>query len=88
MLAWMRRQITRERPDVVKLISYQDTEHHSGTIYRAAGWRPVEMAHSPVNWGGAAQRKPATRDRAAPILTAAKVRWEIEIQKETGQPMN
>ena len=80
MLAWMARDVARLRPDVVRLISYQDTEHHKGTIYRAAGWRPVDMASSPVNWGGNAQTKtPPSRNRAAVIAKAPKVRWERDI---------
>lgn len=79
MLAWMRRELASLRPDVVRLISYQDTEHHKGTIYRAAGWRPVLMKHSPVNWGGAAQTKtPPSRTRKTKLLKAPKIRWEID----------
>lgn len=38
MLGVMARLIRRNRPDVETLVSYHDTEVHSGTIYRAAGW--------------------------------------------------
>jgi hypothetical protein len=79
MLAWLRRDVRRERPDIVRLVSYQDTEHHSGAIYKAAGWRPAAMKKSPVNWNGDAQNAPATRLRNAPILTAPKVRWGVDL---------
>lgn len=39
-LAQMARWLRRHRPDIVKLISYQDQQVHTGTIYRAAGWKP------------------------------------------------
>ena len=81
MLSWMVREVTKMRPDVVKLISYQDTEHHTGTIYKAQGWHPVDMKHSPVNWGGAAQTKTApSRKRETKILKAPKIRWERDLK--------
>lgn len=52
MLAWMAKDIAKIRPDIIKLISYQDTSHHKGIIYKAAGWKPVDRSASPVNWGG------------------------------------
>jgi hypothetical protein len=39
MLKIMKNIIKIERPDIIKLISYQDTEVHLGTIYKAAGWK-------------------------------------------------
>lgn len=38
-LAWMVRWFKRNEPEHEHLISYQDTAVHTGTIYRAAGWR-------------------------------------------------
>ena len=37
-LAWMARYFQKHRPDIERLISYQDTAVHAGTIYKAAGW--------------------------------------------------
>lgn len=80
MLAWMARELKRERPDIVKLISYQDTEIHHGTIYKASGWKGIDRSSSPVNWGGAAQTKtPPSRIRTGKVLKAVKVRWEKDI---------
>lgn len=38
MLGWMVRELRRRFPEVVRLISYQDSDAHTGTIYRASGW--------------------------------------------------
>lgn len=81
MLGWMGREIPKLRPDINRFISYQDTEHHKGTIYRAAGWTPVDMKSSPVNWGGNAQTKTKpSRERSTKILKAPKIRWEKEVK--------
>jgi hypothetical protein len=79
MLAWMVRELKRARPDVIQFISYQDTEHHKGTIYKAAGWYPVETT-GPINWDGSAQtNKPASRPRTGIILKAPKIRWQLDV---------
>ncbi len=79
-LGWMHRHFSRQHPERERLISYQDTGVHTGTIYRAAGWTP---AH---------ESKPRVRDRSGPRVgtsrlyrsningvepdASAKVRWE------------
>lgn len=86
MLGWMGREIPKLRPDINRFISYQDTEHHKGTIYRAAGWTPVDMKSSPVNWGGAAQTKTKpSRKRDTKILKAPKIRWEKLVKIKTSR---
>lgn len=81
MLGKMRRDIRATMPNITRLISYQDEEVHTGTIYRAAGWVPA--------W----RTKPRQRDRTpnrvgtsrayrsdlnGPAPSAAgKTRWEI-----------
>lgn len=83
MLGQMARWIRREMPEVPTLISYQDCEVHTGTIYRAAGWTDAYTS------------KPRVRDRSkARVGTrrdyrsnlngvspdgAAKVRWQLEL---------
>lgn len=37
-MGWMRREIIRRYPQVVRLVSYQDCDSHTGAIYAAAGW--------------------------------------------------
>ena len=81
MLGQMRRWIRVNMPEVPKLISYQDQDVHTGTIYKAAGWIP--------EW----ETKPRVRDRSKPRVgtrrpyrsdsngaspaSAAKTRWAV-----------
>ena len=37
-LAWMARFLKQHAPTIRRLISYQDTAVHHGTIYKASGW--------------------------------------------------
>lgn len=39
MLSKMIKDIRKKYPDVTKLVSYQDTETHKGTIYAAGNWQ-------------------------------------------------
>lgn len=73
MLRIMRVLIERKMPEVCTLISYQDTEVHTGAIYRAAGWRPVVASA-----GGEWVRKNRTSGVAQ--SAAPKVRWELQIR--------
>jgi hypothetical protein len=72
MLSIMRRMIHKKFPHLTRLISYQDTEVHHGTIYKSAGW--VATNRSTVNGKGW-----NTRKRAAMQTTADKIRWEINL---------
>ena len=63
--------IQRERPDIQKLVSYQDPTYHAGTIYKAAGW---------INEGarknnGFDKSKRPWRQRKADVIPGDKVRW-------------
>ena len=69
MLGVMRRLVRQFRPNVVRLVSYQDTEVHTGSIYRAAGWTPTT-----VNADGTWNRPGRSRPQAQ--SEAAKQRWE------------
>lgn len=79
MLGWMRRDIQKRFPQTVKLISYQDMDVHTGTIYKASGWRPAEnfkpRARGWIGWGNR-PRKGRTNQNVAP-----RMRWEYEIRK-------
>ena len=82
-LAWMVRWFRRECPERERCISYQDTEVHHGTIYKAANWQIAHVG------------KKRYRDRSKPrvgtsrmyrsnintddVDAAAKVRWEIRL---------
>lgn len=72
MLSVMTRLLRKGRPELVKLISYQDLDAHSGTIYRAAGWKPtVVKKYKP--WNNAARKRPPCQS------TADKQRWEYDL---------
>jgi hypothetical protein len=69
MLGVMARLVANARPEVVRLVSYQDTEVHTGSIYRAAGWTATT-----INADGGWDRPNRSRPRAQ--SDAPKQRWE------------
>lgn len=82
MLGAMARDIRRTMPIVCRLVSYQDTTEHTGTIYRAANW------HEAARWAGGTWNRPGSRNasgtpRTRPDsngATGPKVRWEYELR--------
>ena len=74
MLAVMRRIVGREMPHIERLVSYQDTEVHTGGIYRASGWNASRIAKG-HEWGC------PSRPRDAVQSAATKVRWEINAKR-------
>jgi hypothetical protein len=70
MLGWMRRYILKHFPHINLLISYQDTECHQGTIYKASGWGNVNKSR-----GHAWTCK--TRKRNKDQSMSDKIRWEL-----------
>jgi hypothetical protein len=72
MLAWMCRDVRRRFPEIEMAISYQDTEAHTGTIYRAAGWTATALGE-----GGEWSRpsRPTRKVQSA----ALKQRWEKKL---------
>lgn len=76
MLAVMRKLIRKEFPAMRKAISYLAVDVHSGTIYKASGWKPVgEIVDARP------QRLPGSKQRATGPLqtTSRKQRWEINL---------
>lgn len=71
MLGFMARDLPKRLPTIERLISYQATEHHAGTIYKASGWVPVGYKVW-VPWSNA-------RRRGVPQTTSDKVRWELQV---------
>lgn len=65
--------INKRLPLVTKLISYQDTEVHNGTIYKAANWN-IDGVTKFNSWGN-------SRKRSKDQSTADKVRWGYTIFK-------
>lgn len=72
LLGVMRRFIRKYRPEVKCLLSYQDTSTHAGTIYRAAGWKPVGRTRFKP-WSNQQRQRPSEQARGA------KIRWEIAL---------
>lgn len=70
MLSVMRRHIQKAMPHISKLISYQDTECHSGTIYKASGWTAAGVSEG-ESWTN------KSRSRNKEQSVAPKVRWEL-----------
>jgi len=79
MLRIMAMLIKRERPDVLALMSYQDTDVHTGTIYKAAGWTPRVMSDSQSKW--AMPNRPRSN---GPASQSVKVRWELVLRSSGG----
>lgn len=76
MLRVMALLIRRDLSAIVKLVSYQDTEVHTGAIYRAAGW-----VKSRLSEGGEWSRPSRKRDGVQ--SAAPKQRWEYQLREES-----
>lgn len=70
MLKIMTMQIKKLMPHIKRLLSYQDTEVHNGTIYKAAGWEIARVSKF-VSWDEHSKR-PGKIEQSK----AEKVRWE------------
>ncbi len=68
-LAVMTRLVHKDMPEIVRLVSYQDTDVHTGGIYRAAGWTPTS-----INKDGGWDRP--SRFRVPAQSMSPKQRWE------------
>ena len=73
MLSWMRKDIKKRFPEIIKLISYQDVEVHTGTIYKASGWVLANLPNKGVDWNT------SKRKRNPAQSSAPKARWEIDL---------
>jgi hypothetical protein len=79
MLAVMVKLIRRIRPEITRLISYQDKDAHTGTIYRAAGWTAT-AEHSGGSWNRPNSKNTGGTPRTRPDRNGAigpKQRWEF-----------
>jgi hypothetical protein len=72
MLGFMQRYIKKNMPQISLLISYQDTQVHTGTIYKAANWSPVHKTKYKA-WD-------LSRTRNTAQSESDKVRWELRLQ--------
>lgn len=74
MLGFMQRYIKKHMPQITLLISYQDTDVHNGTIYKAANWIPAAKTKYGA-WN-------ISRDRNKSQSTADKIRWEYRLKEQ------
>ena len=72
----MSKWIKVNMPHIYKLISYQDTGVHSGTIYKASGWQIASKCKF-VSWSVHSKRPGKIQQSMAP-----KIRWEKQIRPE------
>ena len=84
-LGWMARWFMANEPEHEKLISYQDTAVHKGTIYKAAGWTPewttVERERDRAGNRVGTKRKYRSNLNGTDADRAKKVRWAKWIGK-------
>ena len=72
MISLMRKKIQREMPHITLLVSYQDTDVHAGTIYKASGWTAASQ-NKGTSWTN------EKRTRNVEQSLADKIRWEYRI---------
>ena len=60
-------------PELIRLVSYQDTEAHLVTIYKASNWTAAPIQTSLLDW------TTSKRKRSSLQSTADKVRWEYNL---------
>jgi hypothetical protein len=75
-LAIMARIIKESCSYINRLVSYQDCEVHTGTIYKATGW----VANGKTS-GGNGWESRAGRRGTAMQSKATKIRWELSLEK-------
>jgi hypothetical protein len=66
--------IKKRFSDIYRLISYQDTEVHKGTIYKASGWE-IGGESKGLSW------TTKSRERNKEQTMAKKIRWELLLYK-------
>jgi len=82
-LSYMAKWFRANKPKYQRLISYQDTAVHTGTIYRASGWVPGGIAKARVR-DRSKNRVGTTRAYRKNVNgpgpdASEKIRWEFQI---------
>ncbi len=90
-LAWMSRHFAKEHRDRERLISYQDTSVHEGTVYKAAGWRFDFVSKARVrdrskNRAGTTRKYRCDNNGVAPAA-AEKIRWAKDLPPPRRKPL-
>ena len=73
MIGVMVKMIHKKFPEINRLISYQDTEVHTGTIYKASNWI-IGGESEGISW------TTKKRNRNKEQTMAKKIRWELLIK--------
>ena len=73
MIGVMRKIIRKRLPHITLLLSYQDTEVHQGTIYKASGWY-FASKNKGTSWTN------NNRKRNKEQSLSDKVRWEFRLK--------
>ena len=68
----MRKLIKDKFPQIKTLVSYQDTEVHLGTIYKADNWTKV-LKTAGGAWSSLSRKRKKVQS------SALKIRWEYKI---------
>lgn len=84
MLARMADWLRANRPDIARLVSYQDTAVHHGTIYKASNWTTTWTAKARVR-DRSKPRIGTRRDyrsnlNGVDVDASEKVRWELPLR--------
>jgi hypothetical protein len=72
MIAKMVKDIKKQFPEVTRLVSYQDCDVHTGTIYAAANWKNDNFSKG-IDWD-------LTRKRNKSQSTSPKKRWIYDLK--------
>jgi hypothetical protein len=72
MISKMVKDIKNRFPDINMLISYQDTEVHTGTIYKAANWKLDTMSKF-QDWSNEKRKRNDAQSKAD------KIRWSYQL---------
>ena len=67
MISKMVKDIKNRFPDVTKLVSYQDTEVHTGTIYKAANWK-LDTVSKFQDWSNEKRKRNILQSKADKTL--------------------
>ena len=70
MLGQMRRWIRENMPEITRLISYQDTDKHRGTIYKADNWTMIDETFCVTPWNKSRPNRRIGTERQH------KIKWE------------
>jgi hypothetical protein len=73
MIAKMVKDISKRYPEITKLVSYQDTGVHTGTIYKAANWVLDQQSNKLQDWSTSKRKRNKLQS------DAPKNRWVYEI---------